>query len=201
MAGAAGKVRLLCNPLTARKTVFYDLDSSVNPFFTETVNKNSKKFIIIQFGLLWDYERNRYRNSSKAGSVSMDIADRILLLRGDKTREQFTEGLKTSAQTLYKYETRAGKPTVEFVDQICKKFKISYAWLITGEGPMHPDDTAPTPQPQAQQPEAPPEAATCARCAKLEAELEREKEERRELSAENRELWKKTRGLRMKTTT
>lgn len=119
----------------------------------------------------------------------MDITERILMIRGDKTREQFTEGTNTSAQTLYKYEKRTGKPTIEFVDQVCKKFKVNYAWLISGEGPIFSDSPPQPTNPQvpyrAEQPHL---AGTCLRCAELKEELEKEREERRELSAENRHL-------------
>ena len=137
----------------------------------------------------------------------MDIADRILILRGDRTREQFTEGLKTSAQTLYKYENRTGKPTVEFVEQVCKKFNVSFAWLITGEGPMHPGEAPMHPgeapqtlAPQAPAPKTPPQApepagTMCARCAKLEEKLEMAEAERRELTAELREVNAENRRL------
>lgn len=65
---------------------------------------------------------------------------------------------------------------------------------------MHPGDPAEQPMP-ATQPVVPPvpglaPQATCQRCAKLEAELDIERQERRDLAAENRQLWEKNAELR-----
>lgn len=79
------------------------------------------------------------------GSVSMDIADRIREIRGEQTREQFSQITGIHSQTLYKYENRTGKVSLESLEIICKKFNVCYEWLITGEGPMHANDAPEAP--------------------------------------------------------
>lgn len=77
---------------------------------------------------------------------------------------------------------------------------VSTDWLFFGRGPMRPGDPVEQPMPTAKPafpstPESAPQAA-CPRCAKLEAELDIERQERRDLAAENRQLWEKNAELR-----
>lgn len=76
----------------------------------------------------------------------MDIADRIREIRGEQTREQFSQATGIHPQTLYKYENRTGKVSLESLEIICKKFNVSYEWLITGDGPMRPNDAPEAPE-------------------------------------------------------
>ena len=83
--------------------------------FCETVKIFSKKFIL--------YYTQIYRNSLKQivkqnslRNSFMDIADRIKELRGKMTREQFAEITDIPAQTLYKYEKRTGKVSLDSVE-------------------------------------------------------------------------------------
>lgn len=73
----------------------------------------------------------------------MDIANRIRIVRGEQTREQFSQITGIHPQTLYKYENKTGKVSLESLEIICKKFNIRYEWLITGEGPMLQDQQPP----------------------------------------------------------
>ena len=120
----------------------------------------------------------------------MDISERISMLRGKIPREEFSEGTGVSGQTLYKYEKKLSTPTIEFVDLLCKKFKISHRWLITGDGPMRLEEDQPvsTSQQRQSQPSEITASIPCARCERLEEELTEERRERRELSAELREV-------------
>ena len=120
------------------------------------------------------------------------------MLRGKQTREQFSEGTGVSTQTLYKYEKQLSIPSIEFVDFICKKFKINYQWLIAGDGPMRPEEVQPisTPQPEQTQLSETVSTISCARCEKLEAKLEKVENQRDELIEENRRLWKENAEIR-----
>ena len=133
----------------------------------------------------------------------MNISERIRLVRGRQTREQFSEGTGISAQTLYKYEKQLSTPSIEFVDLICKKFKIDYRWLIAGDGPMHPGEepTATVQQPEQEQPTEMTGTTPCARCEKLESKLEKVENQRDELAEENRKLLKENGLLREENAT
>lgn len=129
----------------------------------------------------------------------MDISERISMLRGKTPREEFSEGTGVSGQTLYKYEKRVSTPTIQFVDLLCKKFKISHRWLITGEGPMRLEEDQST-ETRGSTP--------CARCEKLENKLEKleeklEKAEERKdaLVEENQRLLKENGILREENAT
>lgn len=129
----------------------------------------------------------------------MDISERISMLRGKTPREEFSEGTGVSGQTLYKYEKRVSTPTIQFVDLLCKKFKISHRWLITGEGPMRLEKE------QSMETRG---STPCARCEKLENKLEKleeklEKAEERKdaLVEENQRLLKENGILREENAT
>lgn len=58
---------------------------------------------------------------------------------------RFAESLKTSVATISRYESGERIPSDAVLNLICQKYRISYAWLKTGEGPMEdplPDDAA-----------------------------------------------------------
>lgn len=90
-------------------------------------------------------------------------------------------------------------PDLTFLQSICVKYDIYPNWLLFGSGPMCPDPTAqPPPSAHPAAPTAPEPAplAACPRCTKLETELDIERQERRDLAAENRQLWEKNAELR-----
>lgn len=107
----------------------------------------------------------------------MDIADRIRQLRGEMTREQFSKRTGIAPQTLYKYETRTGKVSLESAVIICKSFRINYEWFISGNGPMSMDEGQ-----EETHASAPLETDICPRCEKMEKRLETVEEERRQTS-------------------
>lgn len=121
------------------------------------------------------------------------IADRIKFLRGAVSRRAFATTLGIQESTLRNYESGASLPNSDLLHGICKILRVSPVWLLMGEGPMRTNETDPSqglspffsPQLPGQRVES------CSRCAKLEAELEEERKERREVSAENRRLWAK----------
>lgn len=57
-------------------------------------------------------------------------------MRGDKSRRFFAEELGTKESTLRNYEQGSTQPTADFLVDVCKKLRISPAWLLVGEGPM-----------------------------------------------------------------
>lgn len=66
-------------------------------------------------------------------------------------------------------------------------------WIVFGRGPMRPGDDSGG---KAAAAGKDPSSSQCPHCAVLEAELRAERDERRELSLENRRLWKENAELR-----
>lgn len=139
----------------------------------------------------------------------MPIKNRITEIRGKETRRAFAKRIEIAENTLRNYEEGLSLPNSDVIATICRATGASAAWLIFGTGPMRPAESAPAtpdnalasqpmPQPAPKpmpdaSPAAPPQA--CARCSKLDAELEAERGERRALAAENRELTTEVRHL------
>lgn len=130
-----------------------------------------------------------------------NIGSRLTTLRGDETQTSFADRLGINVNTLRAYEKGRAKPGFEVLETLCVKFRIRPAWILTGKGPMHMDEAEEeygiVPPPSGA-PVPPPPGDACARCARLESELSAERRERRELSAENRQLWKENGELREK---
>lgn len=126
----------------------------------------------------------------------MSIGRRIRELRGHFSRKEFAEKLDIHQQSIYMYEKEKRIPEREIIEKICNKLKINVGWLMNGEGPLSQD--APDMPPAALGSTETGLVTCCARCARLEAELEEERRERRELAVENRKLWKENGDLREK---
>ncbi len=108
---------------------------------------------------------------------------RILTCTGAKSDSALARILGILPQSVTAARKRAQIPT-GWIENISEQFNISTDWLFFGREPMRPGEPDPAPE-KAQ--EAAPQTA-CPRCADLEAELKREREDRRELAAENRQL-------------
>lgn len=115
------------------------------------------------------------------------IAERLQILRGDKSRRSFANFLGIPPSTLKNYEQGDTSPPFETLELVCEKMFISRRWLMLGDGPMRHDEspktlTQPMPAPlgapieQVEQP-------ACPRCAKLEEKLTLVEEERQRISA------------------
>lgn len=115
-----------------------------------------------------------------------DLAERLIALRTGLSRREFAKSLGITESTLRNYEKGASSPDAQFLANICKKMALSPEWILFGIGPMR---TAEAP-PKKQEAIVEPSSRECPRCAKVERELEMEREERRELAAENRRLYR-----------
>ena len=74
------------------------------------------------------------------------MKDRIKKIRKDRKLNQtkFGELIGATQAMITSYETGAVVPSDSMLKLISKEFNVSYAWLKTGEGPMHdpePDDS------------------------------------------------------------
>lgn len=64
--------------------------------------------------------------------------ERIKKLRRtlDLTQQEFADRLGIKQNTIAKYETGRGTPTIAVFSLICREFNVNEAWLRTGEGEM-----------------------------------------------------------------
>ena len=116
---------------------------------------------------------------------AMSIGKRIEYLRGRDSRKAFAERIGIVETTLRNYEIAQSLPNSDVIANICRACGVSYEWLITGAGPMRDGEiTAPPPQ-------AAEAVSSCARCIKLEKELELERENSRQKDAIVLEAFKK----------
>jgi transcriptional regulator with XRE-family HTH domain len=74
------------------------------------------------------------------------VASRLIILRGEQSRRSFATEMGVTESTLRNYEQGASLPNADFLGTVSKKLRISLAWLILGEGPMHLEDVAPASQ-------------------------------------------------------
>lgn len=121
-----------------------------------------------------------------------DIANRLRILRGSLSQQQFGDLTSLPQRKLSRLETGAAPLDLESTQKICNILKIRADWLLFGRGPMRLGEMIEPDTPVGEQgpscdPAGPP--ADAERLAALE-------DERRELSAENRQLWKENAALR-----
>ena len=66
------------------------------------------------------------------------MKDRIKLVResNNLSLTKFADALKTSVAAVSRYESGDRIPSDAVLNLICQKFRVSYTWLKTGEGPM-----------------------------------------------------------------
>ena len=131
------------------------------------------------------------------------LADRFILLRGKVKQGDFAKKLKINPNTLRSYENGRSSPNQILLERICVQFSVSPEWILLGRGPMYSIEAKPNQLEKAQNTENMQRPTSiqpflCPHCAQLEAKLERLEEERRGLSAENRQLWQNNSILREK---
>lgn len=68
----------------------------------------------------------------------MTLGERIRKVRKalDLTQQKFAEQIGTTANVLTNYETGRRNPSASALNNICKTFNVSEAWLRTGDGEM-----------------------------------------------------------------
>lgn len=122
------------------------------------------------------------------------LGERIRLARGNLSQETFSRALNISKGSLGFYERNENLPNTEVVLKICSKTGVSLEWLLTGSGPMRPEDSELSEEESFFNDNE--SSPACSFCDRLEKRLDLLSEERRELSAENRRLWKENAELR-----
>lgn len=122
------------------------------------------------------------------------LGERLALLRGVITQLEFSKAIGISQNSLCRYERNQRMPKASIINQVCKVTGASYEWLISGRGEMYtPETPAQLPLQQTVLPTS--VANECPRCTELEHELKQEREERRELAADNRRLYREKEQL------
>lgn len=112
----------------------------------------------------------------------MSIGDRIKELRGKQSQSSFAELLGIAQRTLANYERNERTPNTDFAILLAQKFNVSFDWLLTGANQKTMPPAQEHSEEQAQT------AANCPKCAELEARLDRERDEVREMAKELREI-------------
>lgn len=117
----------------------------------------------------------------------MDIAERIKLVRGKISQDDFAQRIGVHKSSLGRYERGESVPDSNFLSTICLEFGIYPQWILLGTGPMKEGSPAPN-QAQTGGPEE--------QIQNLEIrvkELEREKEQlelhSKLLAEENKFVW------------
>ena len=64
----------------------------------------------------------------------MSIADRIAILRGQKTLNEFARENQTTPQNIHRYE-KGRNPSADFLASLASQ-GININWVLTGEGPV-----------------------------------------------------------------
>ena len=65
----------------------------------------------------------------------MSVAERIAILRGQKTLNEFARETHTSPQNIHRYE-RGRMPSADFLASLASQ-GININWILNGEGPMY----------------------------------------------------------------
>ncbi len=124
------------------------------------------------------------------------LGERIKSVRGSISQEAFSRELGISKGSLGFYERNENLPNTDVVLKICSKTGVRLEWLLTGDGPMRDASGVSGNAAGDADDGMSEEQAACLRCLMLEKRLDRLEDERRELAAENRLLWKENAGLR-----
>lgn len=136
----------------------------------------------------------------------MTIGERLKLVRGSVSQDEFSKRLGVSKAAVGAYERNAQMPGSTFSIAVCDRYNIEPRWLLTGVGPMRsgaeaaPGVSGALPSSAALSGAV---EAGCARCLKLEEKLNRTEHQRddaveqlRRTWDENRQLWRQNADLR-----
>lgn len=119
-----------------------------------------------------------------------DLGNKIKEIRGKQSRAEFAKKHNIHPNTLQRWENGERQPDLAFLQNLVTEYKLSPEWLFFGTDSTRPDSFR-----EKDQLPANTSLNECSRCAKLEHELELEKEERRELAVETRRLYREKEQL------
>lgn len=70
--------------------------------------------------------------------LSSGIGERLVQLRGKRSRQTFAELLGIGARTLVRYEKEERLPDAELLARVCQTFEADPTWLLMGRYPQRP---------------------------------------------------------------
>ncbi len=131
------------------------------------------------------------------------LGERLKILRGTTRQAELAASLGMAQTTLSNYETGRNEPNIETIRLLVSHFDVNINWLLFGEGPIRGDNTpsnccsepvAPTTESSSLEEKTIPAKLYYAeregRLEKAETKIETLEEERRELAAEVRKLYR-----------
>ncbi|MFW5499625.1 MULTISPECIES: helix-turn-helix domain-containing protein [unclassified Maridesulfovibrio] len=123
----------------------------------------------------------------------MTIGQRIKKIRGKTPQKRFASTIGVAQNTLGNYERDERTPNADVIIAIAKTYRVSFDWLLTGEGPTElAEDFVMKELASADIIEF---GSELEKSKLLETELSKERATNRELMLENRELYKENRQL------
>lgn len=79
---------------------------------------------------------------SELKNTHSGIGERIRLVRGRRSRDEFSTTVGVSKNTLMRYERGERRPDCDFLFRLCRRYGIDSGWLLLGEGAMYAGDNA-----------------------------------------------------------
>lgn len=128
-------------------------------------------------------KRNNNRKNKQDFLLRMDIGERLRLLRGNLSQQEFGDLVEIPQRKLSRFET--GKAPIDLIStqKICKRMKVTSDWLLFGTGSTPPEESTCTPQSDVVE-----TSNACARCLELYERLCAAQDRERILLKENGEL-------------
>ena len=74
------------------------------------------------------------------------LGERIKILRGSMSQQQFADQLSITRQYIALLESDKREPSPLLIDSLCQKFQIRREWLVLGHEPMKTADMEGTPE-------------------------------------------------------
>lgn len=74
----------------------------------------------------------------------MSLGSRIKSVRGSLSQKEFSDVCKVGISTLRRYESGVNPPDSDFLCAIVDNYNVNPTWLLTGEGPVHKGQDAPS---------------------------------------------------------
>lgn len=65
------------------------------------------------------------------------IGSRISLIRGKISQSDFAKSIDSHLSTIGQYERGQRTPVLDAITKICRRYNVSFEWLITGDGDMY----------------------------------------------------------------
>ena len=132
--------------------------------------------------------RKRRRQAWHSAGITFmatSIQERLRILRGGLSQQAFAGSLGMAQTTLGRYERGESQPDLSFIQAVCLKLHINAGWLVLGEEPMYRNARSGGVNMERRSQEI---ERLRAQCARMEEELDKEREDRRQLQDDLQKL-------------